>query len=297
MREKKRILTFTLSPPDFLHKKQVALDILDGAPVSPSGAVPNLTVQPCPIAWVQPPPLVAEVGMKRPAAAMAQEPMKLYYFPLMAKGLGPALVAELSGLPWLGPKDLGFTRDDWPKLKESGKCAFGQLPLLETSSIRISQCIAIVNYIGKISGLEGASMEDFAMSQSLLAEGEDLYAAMQKFQPTYTVKLGTLARDGMTLKGDAATNEKFWQEWVPNQMQKLDALLKEEKFTSSGKTVGELYLWSMLHQMKLCRPSLFEKTPQLERFYGRLEKDPKVQKVVSGSSSFGELQQYFVNPE
>eukprot|EP00435_Cladocopium_sp_Y103_P069273 s234_g33.t1 len=254
-------------------------------------------LQPCPIAWVQPPPLVAEVGMKRPAAAMAQEPMKLYYFPLMAKGLGPALVAELSGLPWLGPKDLGFTRDDWPKLKESGKCAFGQLPLLETSSIRISQCIAIVNYIGKISGLEGASMEDFAMSQSLLAEGEDLYAAMQKFQPTYTVKLGTLARDGMTLKGDAATNEKFWQEWVPNQMQKLDALLKEEKFTSSGKTVGELYLWSMLHQMKLCRPSLFEKTPQLERFYGRLEKDPKVQKVVSGSSSFGELQQYFVNPE
>ena len=44
--------------------------------------------------------------------------LRLYYFPLMAKGLGPALVAELSGLPWLGPKDLGFTRDDWPKLKD-----------------------------------------------------------------------------------------------------------------------------------------------------------------------------------
>ena len=44
--------------------------------------------------------------------------------------------------------------------------------------------------------------------------------------------------------------------------------------------VGELYLWSMLHQMKLCRPSLFEKTPQLVQFYGRLEKDPKVQKVA-----------------
>ena len=25
------------------------------------------------------------------------------------------------------------------------------------------------------------------------------------------VKLGTLARDGLTMKGDAATNEKFWQ--------------------------------------------------------------------------------------
>ena len=50
--------------------------------------------------------------------------------------------------------------------------------------------------------------------------------------------------------------------------------------TSQHPKVGELYLWSMLHQMKLCRPSLFEKTPQLEQFYGRLEKDPKVQKVA-----------------
>eukprot|EP01047_Picozoa_sp_COSAG01_P026749 COSAG01_NODE_1734_length_9366_cov_4.124636_15_plen_52_part_00 len=32
---------------------------------------------------------------------------KLTYFPLMAKGLGPALCCELSGLPWQGPKDLG----------------------------------------------------------------------------------------------------------------------------------------------------------------------------------------------
>eukprot|EP00438_Fugacium_kawagutii_P026418 Skav225683 [mRNA] locus=scaffold243:31919:37874:- [translate_table: standard] len=86
--------------------------------------------------------------MKRPAAAMTPEPMKLYYFPLMAKGLGPAL--------------------------ESGKCAFGQLPLLEvSSSLRISQCVAIVNYIGKISGTEGTSLEEFAVSQALLAEGED----------------------------------------------------------------------------------------------------------------------------
>lgn len=43
--------------------------------------------------------------------------LRLYYFPLLAKGLGPAIVAEMSGLPWQGPKDLGFTRDDWPKLK------------------------------------------------------------------------------------------------------------------------------------------------------------------------------------
>ena len=40
------------------------------------------------------------------------DPFTLRYFPLMAKGLGPALVAEFSGLPWIGSKDAGYTRDD-----------------------------------------------------------------------------------------------------------------------------------------------------------------------------------------
>mmetsp|Transcript_22515 Transcript_22515/g.53099 ORF Transcript_22515/g.53099 Transcript_22515/m.53099 type:complete len:236 (-) Transcript_22515:34-741(-) len=235
--------------------------------------------------------------MKRPASAMT-EPLKLYYFPVMAKGLGPALVCELSGLSWLGPKDLGFTRDDWPKLKESGKCAFGQLPLLEVGSTCISQSIAIVNYIGKLAGTEGATPEDFAMSQTLLAEGEDLYAAMQKFQPTRSVKLGEYGRDGITLKGNALAHGKFWEEWVPDQLQKLETLLKgKSQFTAKGETVGELYLWAMLHQMKLCKSELFSATPKLGEFYARIAGLAGVKKVVSGASTYGEWEQYFVNPE
>ena len=33
------------------------------------------------------------------------------YFPIYAKGLGPAIVAEMSGLPWEGPGSLGWQRD------------------------------------------------------------------------------------------------------------------------------------------------------------------------------------------
>ena len=35
-------------------------------------------------------------------------PFELRYFPVMAKGLGPTLVAEHSGQSWKGNKDLGF---------------------------------------------------------------------------------------------------------------------------------------------------------------------------------------------
>ena len=35
-------------------------------------------------------------------------PFTLIYFPLMAKGLGPVLVAEFSGLSWQGPAAVQF---------------------------------------------------------------------------------------------------------------------------------------------------------------------------------------------
>ena len=41
-------------------------------------------------------------------------------------------VLECSGLPWIGPKDSGWTPKQWPELKaDTAKCPFGQLPLLE----------------------------------------------------------------------------------------------------------------------------------------------------------------------
>merc|ERR1712146_204064 len=111
---------------------------------------------------------------------------------------------------------------------------------------------AIVNYIGKKAKTEGKTHAEYIMSRTLLAEGEDLYAAMQKFHPTVYVELGGLGRDGMTKKGDADANAKFWTEWVPGQLSKLEKLLQEKSsFTSTGRTVGELYLWAMLHQKTL----------------------------------------------
>lgn len=41
-------------------------------------------------------------------------PLELLYFAVMAKGLGPALILQHSGLPWKGNSDLNFkAKDDW----------------------------------------------------------------------------------------------------------------------------------------------------------------------------------------
>ena len=116
------------------------------------------------------------------AAATAAAPpaprFELRYFPLLAKGAGPALVAEHSGLPWAGSGSLGFSIErEWPALKPSAP--FGQLPLLtvlddrgEGRSFTIAQSTAIINSIARLAGTQGTSEADVAMSQQLLAEGE-----------------------------------------------------------------------------------------------------------------------------
>lgn len=56
--------------------------------------------------------------------------------------------------------------------------------------LKIGQTTAVINYIGRKAGTLGDTDKDFAMSQMLLAEGEDLYNLMQRYNPTINRKLG-----------------------------------------------------------------------------------------------------------
>merc|ERR1712232_448286 len=136
----------------------------------------------------------------------------------------------------------------------------------------ISQSTAIVNVISRAApALAGASDMDFAVSQMLIGEGEDLYNAMQKFQPTMFVK-------------EKADTEKFWAEDAPKHFGHLERLLEGPHFTSTGFTAGELYLWGMMYQAKLVRPEILSATPKLSAWFNTVEAHEKVQKVIKGES-------------
>mmetsp|Transcript_39306 Transcript_39306/g.92432 ORF Transcript_39306/g.92432 Transcript_39306/m.92432 type:complete len:232 (+) Transcript_39306:3-698(+) len=227
---------------------------------------------------------------------------ELYYFPLMAKGLGPTLTMEFSGLSWKGAMDLGFDPSGWPTMKESGATPFGQLPLLVIDGLRISQTTAVINYIArKAPALEGSSAAEYATSQMLMAEAEDIYNALQKSVPTKFVKLGQKG------KGDVAAHEEFWASTIPSHLGKLEALLGGAETVASmargqwqpkdDPTAGELHLFSMLHQMVVVRPNVLDATPKLKGFYESILNKPNTQKVLSGASSFGPLAPYFVKVE
>lgn len=214
----------------------------------------------------------------------------LTYFPLMAKGLGPALCAELSGLAWKSNKNTGFGMSSWADLKGKGKAPFGQLPILETGGLVIGQATAICNYIGHAAGKDGKDANEYAMSQMLVAEGEDLYALMVKFQPTI-------------MKKDKSEDDvlvKFWVEDIPPHTKNLEKLIKStsgDGFTSSGTTTGEIYLFAVLHQMVLVSHDVLNDSPALNKWYDNTKALSGVQKVLKGNSNFGEMKQYFIAKE
>ena len=220
--------------------------------------------------------------------------MKLTYFSVMAKGLGPAICCELSGLDWDGPKSSGFNADtDWAALKPT--TPFGQLPLLEVDGLRIAQCVAIVNYIGKKAGTDGHGRAEFATSQMLLAEAEDIYAGLQKFCATAFVPLEKKCTPQEAAEWwDGSVNDFGAKVGLPSHLEKLEALLGDSgAFTSTGTTVGEAYLFSMLHQMVLVKEDVLDATAGLKKFHTDMAARPEVAKVLSGESAFGPWQQYF----
>ena len=82
------------------------------------------------------------------------ETLELRYFKVMAKGLGPALVLEHSGVAWKGNADLEFdAAEHWAELKPS--TPFGQMPVLAgPGGFQLAQTVAIINYVAKVAGSE-----------------------------------------------------------------------------------------------------------------------------------------------
>jgi len=216
---------------------------------------------------------------------------ELRYFPVMAKGLGPTLVAEYSGLPWKGNKELGFIARGGPPgnnfadIKES--LPFGQLPLLTTADgCMVAQTTAIVNYIGMLAGTEGSGL-DYAVSQMLIAEAEDLYAMTNKNVPTIVAPLN------QGIKGDKASYDLYWSEKLPPHLANLERLCAAGR--GFDETPGGLYLFSILHQLCLIVPSLLAGSKALSAWYAQTLNDPRTAKVLAGESTMGSFKQYFIS--
>lgn len=237
------------------------------------------------------------------AAATVAGVCQLTYFPLWAKGPAPALALAHSGLRWCG----AFPAD-WAALKPTTE--WSKLPLLvvpasdeAAAPLRISHELAILSWIGRtVPALGGVSDREWAASQQVMCECEDIYSKLTKFQPT-------------TRQPDKCTPEQLASLWsstdaaVHNRDQglrvnlgHLDAFAASEgrawgpgRLSATGTTVGESKLFATLHTLVLIEPSVLSAHPHLGAFYERfVDLAPTRAVLEDGGEMPGAFEQYFV---
>lgn len=231
----------------------------------------------------------AKAKVKVKVKAKAKEPreskpVKLHYFPLKARGFPALLALEVGNVKYEAVK-IDFS--EWGDKKESGAYPFGYLAGLELADgTMINETNAILFTVGQIARLNGRSAKDFGISSMLACKSAEIFTELTQVQPTM-----------MTVKNWDADKGKKLEEARPKfdgYIEALDKMCSDEgKFTSLGKTTGELHLFSVMYHMKACKFKT-EFTTKLDKFYARLEALPGVKKCVDNTTQFGEIADYVV---
>ena len=86
---------------------------------------------------------------------------KLYYFDLYGRAEVSRQALTLSGTAF---EDIRVSGDSWKELKESGKCEFGSVPVLELDDgTRLAQSTSILRYINWTWGKDKLQQSDDAL--------------------------------------------------------------------------------------------------------------------------------------
>jgi glutathione S-transferase len=237
------------------------------------------------------------------AASSADAPaFTLAYFDVLALGLPTGMVAAHSGLPWRGKDPETF---DWQKVKAE-EAPFNQLPLLfrpgrrtVAHSAAIARAIAAMAHrSGARPGYDGSDDEDdAAVSDMLIAEALDVYAALQKGQPTCFVKMGDGGKTDTAhdeLWGDTGRISLLRHFACLEKLVRDDDDVKQTGWFSKRRTAGEFFLWGVLHQVFLLDAAAFDATPKLKAFYETVASMPETKPLIEGTSPMGAMRQYFV---
>jgi glutathione S-transferase len=224
--------------------------------------------------------------------------MQLTYFPLWAKGPGPALALAHSGLRWRG-----VFPEDWASLKP--QTAWSKLPILQVdngpSSLTVAHELAIMSYIGRaVPEMGGTTDSDFTSSLQVMCECEDIYAKLTKFQPTTRQPEKCPPRDLNALwsASDSAAHNR--DQGLQINLENLNAFARlDGRFSSTGTvTVGDCKLFATLHTLSLIEPDVLIPHARLRTFYDRFSSLDATAAVLENGGNFpGPFQQYFIRGE
>merc|ERR1712176_1178840 len=213
--------------------------------------------------------------------------------------MGPALALEFAGVEWEvgagpGSKGTGNLWAEWLEMKPNA--VWGYLPNLEVPGVdkKIGTELAILNYLGrKYPSLGGETDEDFIISQNLMHQSDELYMKLTKNCPTIMAKDKPADEFKKFWDGDDANTHSNAQ-GLKVYLSQFEAYMKgDDKFTSSGTTVGEIKLFATLYLVTLIDPKI-SFGAKVAAFMKKFNEDPKVTSVLG--DKYKDAAQYFIAP-
>ena len=107
-----------------------------------------------------------------------EDQYKLYYF----NGNGRAIIIRaILYYSKINFSDVKITKEDWIKLKQTGKFESEDLPVMEHENKLYSQMHAIEQYLGYTFNIHGKNMEDEYTINCLLDSFDDLFTIFKHF--------------------------------------------------------------------------------------------------------------------
>jgi len=185
---------------------------------------------------------------------------KLYYWDIKARAQLPVLLFELGNVPFEWVKEF-----EWPgNLK--AESPFGQLPFMDLGDFKLGQSMAIARYAARKAGLTGDNDHDFAVSEQLIEEQNDLYNMLAK------------ANYAPGDKAEAWKNALEVE--VPKHFTALEHLLHGDHF-GSKLTAGDVAVFSAVNLILDLEPHALQHHPKLKAHYERVAALPSVAKYVA----------------
>jgi glutathione S-transferase len=156
-----------------------------------------------------------------------QPKLKLYYFNIKGKGEPIRLFCAYAGLEL---EDYRFAAGEFTTMKDSGKLAFGQVPLLEVDdNHQLVQSAAILRYLGKLGGLYPEDPIMAAKVDAALDQEVDAFTATTV--ATYNTRFGIAMDDDAKAK----VYEVLSSEVLPRHLGNVEKLFEA---SSTGWIAG-----------------------------------------------------------
>jgi glutathione S-transferase len=207
----------------------------------------------------------------------------LIYFAARGRGEVIRLVLAEAGVDYQelhvgqGTAPVNGRLTDFAELKASGELVFGALPVWEDADgFRLAQSNAIINYLGRLTGLHGKTDREQGLVDQAMGGVDDIRVELRKI--------------AVALPGTRALErERITATFLPLWFGYFQRLLEGNKaaggfLVGEALTIADLTLWytlEMIRDNKL--GEAMASYPVLAGFFERIQKRPRIQDYLVSS--------------